>query len=50
MYPTTNEEKAAVNTLCKQIEEEKDPERFQELVKELNNLFESNGDRQLKAS
>jgi hypothetical protein len=36
----TNEERKRMYELCSMIEKESDPERFMELVKELNNLLE----------
>ena len=53
MAHMTDEERAAMNTLCKRIVEEKDTARFQELVSELNDLLENKQgclDRQPKAN
>ena len=41
----TPEERSHLNQLCVLIAEEKDPNRFLELVRELNNLLENKQNR-----
>lgn len=36
----TSEEREKMNKLCRQIQEEKDPNKFTELIRELNELLE----------
>lgn len=39
-----------IQNLCRQIEEEKDPHRFSELVKRLNDLLDGESAKQSKPS
>lgn len=46
----TSEEREKMNRLCKLIQEEKDPERFTELIQELNELLEQKENRLKKTA
>jgi hypothetical protein len=41
----TPEERDRMNSICKRIQEEKDPAVFDELVRQLNDLIEAKYDR-----
>jgi len=41
----TPEERAEMDRICSQIQEEKDPKKFDELVARLNELLEDKGHR-----
>jgi hypothetical protein len=44
-FPMTPEETERMNQLCAQIKTEKDPQKFDALVRELNDLLEQKHER-----